>query len=60
MNQILPNILSTIGNTPIVRINRLAPEGINLFVKCESFNPMASVKDRMACLLYTSPSPRDS
>ena len=48
MNQILPNILSTIGNTPIVRINRLAPEGINLFVKCESFNPMASVKDRMA------------
>ena len=48
MNQILPTILSTIGNTPIVRINRLAPEGINLFVKCESFNPMASVKDRMA------------
>ena len=48
MNQILPNILATIGNTPIVRINRMAPEGINLFVKCESFNPMASVKDRMA------------
>jgi cysteine synthase A len=42
------NILETIGNTPIVRINRLAPPGIDLFVKVESFNPMGSVKDRMA------------
>jgi len=42
------SILETIGNTPIVRINRLAPPGIDLFVKIESFNPMASVKDRMA------------
>jgi cysteine synthase A len=42
------NILHTIGNTPIVRINRLAPEGVNLFVKLEAFNPMGSVKDRMA------------
>jgi len=42
------NILETIGNTPIVRINRLAPAGIDLFVKIESFNPMGSVKDRMA------------
>jgi cysteine synthase A len=48
MNGIFENILGTIGNTPIVRINRLAPEGVNLFVKCEAFNPMASVKDRMA------------
>jgi len=42
------NILETIGNTPIVKINRLAPPGIDMFVKVESFNPMASVKDRMA------------
>jgi cysteine synthase len=42
------NILQTIGNTPLVRINKLAPEGINLFAKVESFNPMGSVKDRMA------------
>jgi cysteine synthase A len=42
------NILETIGNTPVVRINKLAPEGVNLFVKIESFNPMGSVKDRLA------------
>jgi cysteine synthase A len=42
------SILETIGNTPIVRINKLAPPGIDLFVKVESFNPMGSVKDRMA------------
>jgi len=42
------NILDTIGNTPLVRLNRLAPEGVNLYVKVESFNPMGSVKDRMA------------
>lgn len=42
------NILSTIGNTPVVRINRLAPSHVNLFVKIESFNPMSSVKDRLA------------
>jgi cysteine synthase A len=42
------DILETIGNTPIVKINRLAPAGIDMFVKVESFNPMGSVKDRMA------------
>ncbi len=42
------NILETIGNTPVVRINKLAPEGVNLYVKIESFNPMGSVKDRLA------------
>lgn len=42
------NILGTIGNTPVVRINRLAPEGVDLFVKIEAFNPMGSVKDRLA------------
>src|SRR5512141_3251645 len=42
------NILGTIGNTPVVRINKLAPKGINLFVKVEAFNPLGSVKDRLA------------
>ncbi len=42
------SILSTVGGTPAVRVNRLAPEGINLYVKVESFNPMGSVKDRLA------------
>ena len=34
------NILETVGNTPVVRINRLAPPGVNLFVKMESLNPL--------------------
>src|SRR5579871_4049311 len=42
------SILETVGNTPIVRINRLAPSGVNLFVKIEAFNPLGSVKDRLA------------
>jgi cysteine synthase len=42
------SILGTIGNTPVVRINRLAPAGIDMFVKVEAFNPMSSVKDRLA------------
>jgi cysteine synthase A len=42
------SILGTIGNTPVVRINRLGPKGINLFVKIEAFNPLGSVKDRLA------------
>lgn len=42
------SILSTIGNTPVVRINRLAPDGVTMFVKCEFFNPLHSVKDRLA------------
>lgn len=42
------NILQTIGRTPVVRLNKLAPEGIKLYVKIESFNPMGSVKDRLA------------
>ncbi len=42
------SILDTIGRTPIVRINRLAPEGVTMYVKCEFFNPMSSVKDRLA------------
>jgi cysteine synthase A len=42
------NILGTIGGTPVVRINRLGPPGINLYAKVESFNPLSSVKDRLA------------
>jgi len=42
------NILDTIGNTPVVRINNMAPDGIEMYVKVEAFNPMASVKDRLA------------
>jgi len=42
------NILQTIGNTPLVRLNRLAPEDVEIWVKIESFNPLGSVKDRMA------------
>ncbi len=42
------DILGTVGRTPVVRINKIAPEHINMFVKVEAFNPMASVKDRLA------------
>ncbi len=42
------NILSTVGNTPVVRINRLAPAHVNLWAKVEAFNPLGSVKDRLA------------
>src|SRR3978361_1757591 len=42
------SIVETIGNTPVVRINRLAPQGVNLFAKIEAFNPLGSVKDRLA------------
>jgi cysteine synthase A len=42
------NILETVGNTPVVRINRLAPDGVDLYVKVEAFNPLGSVKDRLA------------
>jgi cysteine synthase A len=42
------NILGTIGNTPVVRINKLAPPHVTMYVKCEAFNPLSSVKDRLA------------
>ncbi|CAE6809366.1 cysteine synthase A [Xanthomonas arboricola] len=42
------NILDTIGRTPVVKLNRLAPEHVTLYVKVESFNPGGSVKDRLA------------
>ena len=45
---IYDNILQTIGNTPVVRLNRMGPDHVEMYVKVESFNPMASVKDRLA------------
>jgi cysteine synthase len=42
------NISELVGNTPMVRINRLAPEGRTIYAKCEFFNPLSSVKDRLA------------
>jgi cysteine synthase A len=42
------SILETVGHTPVVKINRLAPSGVNLWVKVEAFNPLGSVKDRLA------------
>ena len=42
------NILETIGDTPVVRLNRMGPDQVEMYVKVESFNPMASVKDRLA------------
>ena len=62
-----PVITDLIGNTPIVRLQRMQEPGMaELLLKLEMFNPGYSVKDRIgermidACLLYTSPSPRDS
>jgi cysteine synthase A len=42
------DILETIGRTPVVRINRIAPDNVQMYAKVESFNPGASVKDRLA------------
>lgn len=42
------NILETVGNTPIVKLNKIGPKDVNIYVKIESFNPMGSVKDRLA------------
>src|SRR2546421_8357274 len=48
MGRRFANILETVGNTPFVRVNKLAPADVNLYVKIEAFNPMGSVKDRLA------------
>ena len=45
---IYDSILNTIGRTPVVRINRIAPAHVTMYVKCEFFNPLSSVKDRLA------------
>jgi len=49
LSQIYDSILDTIGNTPVVRLNNLSPrEDVTVYAKCEYFNPMSSVKDRLA------------
>ena len=45
---IYKDILATVGNTPVIKIQNLAPEGIDIYVKAEYFNPASSVKDRLA------------
>ena len=47
------DIIETIGKTPIVRINKMGPKDQNIFVKCEAFNPLASVKDRLAIAIIS-------
>ena len=42
------SVLTTVGATPLIKLNRLAPEHVTIYVKCEAFNPMGSVKDRLA------------
>ncbi|SHF95711.1 Pyridoxal-phosphate dependent enzyme, partial [Loktanella atrilutea] len=46
--QLYSSVLETVGNTPAIKINRLAPDGVELYVKAEFFNPAGSVKDRLA------------
>ncbi len=48
MGRLYDSIIETVGHTPVVRINRLAPDHVNLYVKIEAFNPLGSVKDRLA------------
>jgi cysteine synthase A len=51
MAKIFDDITKTIGNTPLVRINRLGKEGVTILAKLESFNPLSSVKDRLGVAL---------
>lgn len=53
--KVLDNVLDAVGNTPIVRLNRIVPEGsATVLAKLESFNPMSSVKDRIAKAMIES------
>ena len=52
---IYDNILQTIGDTPIVKLNRTGPDHVDLYVKLEEFNPLASVKDRLAYAIIKDP-----
>lgn len=45
---VFQTILETVGSTPVIRLNRMAPPGVEIYVKAEAFNPMGSVKDRLA------------
>ncbi len=57
---IYDSILDTIGNTPIVRLNHIAPDNVEMYVKVEAFNPMASVKDRLAFAIICDAEKRGS
>ena len=57
---IYESILDTIGDTPIVRLNRIAPDHVEMYVKVEAFNPMASVKDRLAYAIICDAEKRGS
>jgi cysteine synthase A len=46
--RLFASVLDTIGDTPCIRVNNLAPKGVSLYVKAEAFNPASSVKDRLA------------
>ena len=48
------NIVETVGDTPCVRLNRTGPDHVSMFVKVESFNPLSSVKDRLALNIIES------
>ena len=47
-NRLFDSVLEAVGNTPCIRVNNLAPDGVTLYVKAEFFNPGGSVKDRLA------------
>ena len=52
-NMMYNDIIETIGKTPVVRINKMGPKDQNIFVKCEAFNPLGSVKDRLAIAIIS-------
>ena len=54
------NILETIGDTPVVRLNRIAPQHVEMYVKVEAFNPGGSVKDRLALAIITDAERRET
>jgi cysteine synthase A len=54
MARIYNNLMETIGNTPLVRINRMAPENVEVVAKLESFNPFSSVKDRIGAAMIAA------
>ena len=56
---IYDSIIETIGDTPVVRLNHIAPDGVEMYVKIESFNPLASVKDRLAWAIVNDAEKKD-
>lgn len=48
LGRLYDSVIDTVGNTPVIRLNRVAPDHVTVYVKAEAFNPLASVKDRLA------------